>query len=267
MVQKFPTTAAYTSGPDKANVISVQKNFEDLFVRTTELEQKVIVLEAKAAALQAKITAVETDLEAKTAALQAKITSVASNTSSSVGTLSTAASIGSGGGVYVMGSDTDPFVTGPSIGPGKVLITEADGTVREAAQSEFYWEPNVVDAGYHPVFYKDLVEVSVTRVSGNSENQGELPPNRPGFISTNYDNGHSVLERIPLADWNPPLDAWNNLPREDRRELTREYTEGRGFAFMLGGDSGDVDSPNTFESDAFRSFLESRGITGNTIYE
>ena len=239
MAQKFPTTTAFSSGPDKANLISSQKNFEDLFVRTKELETKVTTLEAKVATLEASL-----------AALAARV-------NSSSRALGTAASVASGGSVYVAGSDADPFVAGPGIGNGKVLITEPDGTVREAVDGrDFYW-----DRDAQPIFFKDLEVVSVTRTGGNSEYypDGGLPPNRAGYVSTNYSNGHSMLEPIPLEEWNPPLAAMNTLPKEEARALLNEYTNSRGITFMT---NGGYDQLGSYYSDDYRSFLESKGITG-----
>jgi hypothetical protein len=240
MVQKFPTTTAYTpSGPDRANLVSAQKNFEDLFVRTTTLETKVAALETKVAALESALAA------------------LAAQVSSSVKALGTAASVASGGSVYVAGSDADPFVAGPGIGNGKVLITEPDGTVREAVDGrDFYWNRDA-----QPIFFKDLEVVSVTRTGGNSEYypDGDLPPNRAGYVSTNYSNGHSMLEPIPLEEWNPPLAAMNKLPKDEARAILNEYTTSRGIDFMT---QGNYDQLGSYYSDDYRSFLESKGITG-----
>lgn len=234
MAQKY-TTAAYTSpGPDRANLISAQKNFDELFEKVTALEQKVASLEQKVSALEQ---------------------SVASRTRA----LGTAASVASGGSVYVAGSDADPFVTGPGMGLGKVLITDPDGTTREAVDGrDFYW-----DRDAQPIFFKDLEVVSVTRVSGNSDSyvNGGLPANRAGYVATNYSNGHSMLEPIPLEEWNPPLAAMNTLPKDQARALLDEYTNSRGITFMT---TGDYDQLGSFYSDDYRSFLESKGVTSST---
>ena len=174
-------------------------------------------------------------------------------------TLATAASVASGGSVYVANSDADPFVTGPSMGRGKLLITDPDGTVREAVDGrDFYWNRDA-----EPIFFKDLEVVSVTRVGGNSEYypDGGLPPNRAGYVSTNYSNGHSMLEEIPLAEWNPPLAAMNALPKDQARALLDEYTNSRGITFMTNGGYNELGS---YLSDDYRSFLESKGITGES---
>lgn len=156
-------------------------------------------------------------------------------------------------GVYVASSDDGPFVAGPSIGLAQIMITDpVTGEQRRAVDgADFYWDRGGgTDA--QPIFYSDLEVVSVTRPD----------PNRPGYVSTNYSNGHSRLEQVPLEEWNPPLAALGQLPTEERRALTKEYMDQRGYEFMLGGDSGNVDAPNTFESDAFRAFLESKGVGG-----
>jgi hypothetical protein len=238
----IPITTAYTPpGPGRANIVSAQKNFEDLDNRTKELETKVAALEAKVAALESSLA------------------SLASKVSSSTRALGTAASVASGGGVYVAGSDADPFVTGPGMGLGKVLITDPDGTVREAVDGrDFYWNRDA-----QPIFFKDLEVVSVTRVSGNSDfvYPDGLPPNRPGYISTNYNNGHSMLVEIPLAEWNPPLAAAGELPTDEQRVLLNEYMDSRGISFMT---NGGTDELGSWLSDDYRSFLESKGITGES---
>jgi hypothetical protein len=255
MVQKFPTTTAYTPlGPDRANLVSTQKNFEDLFVRTKELETEVVTLQTKVATLETKVAAFET----KVASFEAGLAALATKANSSSRTLGTAASVASGGSVHVVGSDATPFVTGPTtVGPsgGKYTVTEPDGTVRDARDGyDFYWREvrGTGQVSYEPVFYKDLEVVGVTRP----------PENRPGFVETHYDNGHTARVTVPIEEWNPPLAAWNKLPQDERMAVTREYAESRGYDVMLGGDSGDVNKPNTFESDAFRAYLESKGITG-----
>lgn len=250
MAQKFPTTTAYTpAGPDRANLVSAQKNFEDLFVRTKELETKVVTLEAKVASLEAKVAS----LEAGLAALAARV-------SSSSRTLSTAASVASGGSVYVAGSDSSPFVAGPTIGPsGGQQYYNPDGTPARDGY-DFYWEPIPGQAGYTPVFYRDLTVVDELKTT-----DGVNPldrDDRPGYYTKVYDNGHRSLEAIPLEDWNPPLAQWNNLPQDERRALTTEYMEDKGLGVML-GITTDVNTINSFESDYFRAHLESKGITGD----
>lgn len=220
MARKPLTSQSIPPGIDRANIISIEKNFAELYAKIAELEAKIA-------------------------------------TSSKV--LGTAASVASGGSVYVANSDADPFVTGPGIGLGKVLITDPDGTVREAVDGrDFYWNRDA-----EPVFFKDLEVVSVTRVGGNSEYypDGGLPANRAGYVATNYSNGHSMLEPIPLEEWNPPLAAMNSLPKDQARALLDEYTNSRGITFMTTGGYNELGS---FYSDDYRSFLESKGITGNS---
>lgn len=214
MARKPLTSQSIPPGIDRANIISIEKNFAELY---------------------AKIATLEANLAAATKA---------SN---------------SGSSIYVAGSDTSPFVAGPSIGAGKVLITDPDGNVREAVDGrDFYW-----DRDAQPVFFKDLEVVSVTRVGGNSEYypNGGLPPNRPGYISTNYNNGFSTLEEIPLAEWNPPLAAVGQLPDAQARALLNEYMDSRGLTFMT---QGGTDELGSWLSDDYRSFLVSKGITGSS---
>lgn len=199
-----------------------------------------------------------TDL-AQGPALRAALAALSSKVDSATRTLATAASVASGGSVYVANSDADPFVTGPSMGRGKVLITDPDGTVREARDGKDFY----LNRDAQPIFFKDLEVVSVTRVGGNSEYypDGGLPPNRAGYISTNYSNGHSILEEIPLAEWNPPLAAMNKLPKDQARAILDEYATSRGITFMT---NGGYDELGSYYSDDYRSFLESKGITGES---
>lgn len=247
MAQKFPTTTAYTpAGPDRANLVSAQKNFDDLFVRTKELETKVTALETKIASLEAGLAA------------------LASRVNSSSRTLSTAASVASGGSVYVAGSDSSPFVAGGGTvvgGGSSQQYFNSDGTPARDGY-DFYWEPNGPgDSGYHPVFYRDLTVVEELKTT-----DGVNPLNRddrPGYYTKVYDNGHRSVEAIPLEDWNPPLAQWNNLSQDDRRALTTEYMEDKNLSVMLGITS-DVNTINSFESDYFRSYLVSNGISGDS---
>jgi hypothetical protein len=168
---------------------------------------------------------------------------------------SLAAAAGAGSkGSYVTGSGQgDPqggFTSVGGSGAYAPVLYMPDGSkAREGFDYYLEYVPGYGSIG-PPVFYKDISVVNV-------ETPGE---GRPGFKTTTYDNGHVINETIPVEQWNPPLAAWNNLPTDERRAITQEYAEARGYDVMLGGDSGRVDAPNTFESDAFRSYLESKGL-------
>jgi hypothetical protein len=176
--------------------------------------------------------------------------------------LATASSVGSGGNVYVAGSDSSPFVTGGGTvvggGSGQQYFN-SDGTPAQAGY-DFYWEPNGPgDSGYHPIFYKDLTVVEELKTT-----DGVNPldrDDRPGYYTKVYDNGHRSIVDIPLSEWNPPLAQMQNLPAEERRALTNAYMEQQGLGVMLGVTS-DINTINAFESDYFRSHLESNGVTG-----
>ena len=166
-----------------------------------------------------------------------------------------AAAAGAGGrGSYVTGSNVgDPqggFTSVGGSGAYAPTLYMPDGSkAREGYDYYLEYVPGLGSVG-PPVFYKDINVASV-----------ETPPDgRPGFKTTTYDNGHVINEQIPVEQWNPPLAAWNNLPSDERRGIAQEYAEARGYDVMLGGDSGGVDKPNTFESDQFRSFLEQKGL-------
>lgn len=166
-----------------------------------------------------------------------------------------AAAAGAGSrGSYVTGSDAgDPqggFTSVGGSGAYAPVLYMPDGSkAREGYDYYLEYVPGLGSVG-PPVFYKDINVANV-----------ETPPDgRPGFKTTTYDNGHVINEQIPVEQWNPPLAAWNNLPSDERRGIAQEYAEARGYDVMLGGDSGGVDKPNTFESDQFRSFLEQKGL-------
>jgi len=164
------------------------------------------------------------------------------------------------GGVYVPGSNESPFVTGVG-GSGAyapVLYMPDGSKAREGYDYYLEYVPGLGSVG-PPVFYKDINVVKEDKVGGNSEYypDGGLPDNRPGFNRKTYDNGHVILEQIPVEQWNPPLAALGRLPDEQGREILREYTTQYGIDVMLSGEPGWI---NSFESDTFRSFLESKGL-------
>jgi uncharacterized Zn-binding protein involved in type VI secretion len=67
----------------------------------------------------------------------------------------------------------------------------------------------------------------------------------------------------PLAVLNPPLDAFSNLPLDQRREIVNNYcTQNNLNGLVGGGDAGPTASPGYAESTAFRDFLVSQGING-----
>lgn len=67
----------------------------------------------------------------------------------------------------------------------------------------------------------------------------------------------------PLAVLNPPLDAFSNLPLDQRLEIVNNYcTQNNLNGLVGGGDAGPTASPGYAESTAFRDFLVSQGING-----
>ena len=162
------------------------------------------------------------------------------------------------GGVYVAGSDESPFVTGGGGSANNQVLYMPDGS--KAIQGVDYYLEYVPGMGSigPPVFYKDISVVSVDKVSGNNEYPDPIGNNRPGYIQTTYDNGHVILEQIPVEQWNPPLAALGQLPKDQSREILQEYTTQYGIDVMV---SGQTDVINSFESDTFRSFLEQKGIS------
>ena len=180
--------------------------------------------------------------------------------------VSNAASAALGGGSgAVVGADSGntQFVTGGGTtvgGASGVQYFNPDGTPAQSGY-DFYWEPNGAgDSGYHPIFYRDLEVVSEKvpeHVNGS--------PNAPGNYVTTYSNGHQSIEPIPTAVWNPPLDAFNNLPDNERRELITGYGEQTGATFLTWPVSdNELNSHESFGGSPFRSYLESQGVTGTT---
>ena len=253
MAQKFPTTTAFTPyGPDRANLVSTQKNFQDLFERITSLETKVTVLETKVTVLETKVTALET----KVTALETKVTALESALAAAIAALAaTASATSSGGGAYVSGSEGNVPVVG---GGNSTQYYNADGTPARDGY-DFYWEPVPGTTAYNPVFYKDLTVVETVR----TKTDGVTPldrDDRPGAMTTIYNNGHRSIEPIPIEVWNPPVAAWNALPQDQRRAVTDEYATANNIGVMISNPGGDGDSEanNTFTGDAFRTFLESK---------
>ena len=67
----------------------------------------------------------------------------------------------------------------------------------------------------------------------------------------------------PLSVLNPELDAFSNLPLDQRREIVNNYcTQNNLNGLLGGGDVGTGASPAYAESTAFRNYLASNGITG-----
>ena len=165
----------------------------------------------------------------------------------------------SGGGSYVAGSGGNvPTVVG---GGSSAEYYNDDGTLAISG-TDFYWEDarKIGEAnGYYPVFFKDLTVVETVR----TEYDAITPLNRddrPGVITTVYNNGHRSIEPIPIETWNPPVAAWSALPQDQRRAVTDEYATANNIGVMISNPGGDGDSEanNTFTGDAFRAFLESK---------
>ena len=167
----------------------------------------------------------------------------------------TASATSSGGGAYVSGSEGNV----PTVGGGSsTQYYNADGTPAQAGY-DFYWEPVPGTTAYNPVFYKDLTVVETVR----TKTDGVTPldrDDRPGAMTTIYNNGHRSIEPIPIEVWNPPAAAWNALPQDERRAVTNEYATANNIDVMISNPGGDGDSEavNTFTGDAFRAFLESK---------
>jgi hypothetical protein len=148
-----------------------------------------------------------------------------------------------GGGV----STTDPqYVVDPVTGETRAAV----------AGKDFYWQETEDRQGYAPVFYNTLT------VTGTSTEHANNNPNLGGYNITTYSNGHQVYEPIPLADFNPGLDQYNNLDLAGRRELMSEYGAQVGVDVFV--------SPSTapdpwtdkasLESEQFKAFLKSKGL-------
>jgi uncharacterized Zn-binding protein involved in type VI secretion len=65
------------------------------------------------------------------------------------------------------------------------------------------------------------------------------------------------------AEYNPPLHQYGQLNREDRFALLSEYAKIYNIDFMTDGPAG-PSNPAYYESDAFKAFLESKGLGDNT---
>ena len=135
-----------------------------------------------------------------------------------------------------------------------VTVVGPDGQLIAAKPDEFYWDDgrnHGFESGYVPVFYKDINVVS-ERVPDSAADQ-------PGYYVTTYDNGHTTYEEKPVADWNPPLDAFNNLPADQRRAVLDDYCATTGVTGMTS--PAETYRADAFEGVPFRNFLESKGIT------
>ncbi|CAB4241751.1 hypothetical protein UFOVP71_289 [uncultured Caudovirales phage] len=143
------------------------------------------------------------------------------------------------------GTSTPQTVIDPVTGESRVAI---DG-------KDFYWHSDDNGATNYPVFYKDINVVS-ERVPDNANN-----PNAPGNYVTTYDNGHVQIEPIPTAVWNPPLDAFNNLPDAQRRSIIDGYSAQTGTAFLTWPVSTEqLNANESFGGAPFRNYLQSQGL-------
>ena len=176
---------------------------------------------------------------------------------------------------YIPGSpdsatqSADAFITGGGAGltawsmgatsGNPVTVVGPDGKAVGAIPGvDFYWDDgrnHGMESGYVPIFYKDINVVS-ERVPDNTNN-----PNAPGNYVTTYDNGHQTIEPIPTAVWNPPLDAFNQLPIEQRRAVLDDYCNATGVWGMTSPvGTNELNRPDAFEGVPFRNFLESQGL-------
>jgi hypothetical protein len=138
-----------------------------------------------------------------------------------------------------------------------VTVVGPDGqAVAAIPGKDFYWDDgrnHGMESGYVPVFYKDINVVS--------EKVPDSPDNVPGYYVTTYDNGHTTMEPKPTADWNPPLNAFNQLPIDQRRAVLDDYCNATGTWGMTSPvGSNELNRPDAFEGVPFRNFLESKGI-------
>lgn len=136
-----------------------------------------------------------------------------------------------------------------------VTVVGPDGQLIAAKPDEFYWDDgrnHGFETGYVPIFYKDI-NVVTERVPDSAADQ-------PGYYVTTYDNGHVTYEEKPVADWNPPLNAFNNLPADQRREILDNYCAATGVSGMTS--PAETHRADAFEGVPFRNFLTSQGVTG-----
>lgn len=66
---------------------------------------------------------------------------------------------------------------------------------------------------------------------------------------------YQTLQQYSLEEYNPELATFGTLPKSERMAIVKEYTTANDLVFMT---SGVVDSINTYESEAFRSFLKTK---------
>ena len=199
------------------------------------------------------VQADEEDLQKLKAELMAAMAAAAAAAASALA--ATASATSSGGGAYVSGSEGNVPVVG---GGSSTQYFNPDGTPARDGY-DFYWTPREGTAGYDPVFYRDLTVVETVR----TKTDGVTPldrDDRPGAMTTIYNNGHRSIEPIPIETWNPPAAALNNLPQEERRAIINEYAATNGIPIMISNPGGDGDSSDAaaLTGDAFRAFLESK---------
>jgi hypothetical protein len=190
----------------------------------------------------------------------AKLMAALASARSGVGGAAGAAMGGAGGVVAGSQFGNSQFVTGGGGTADPVTVVGPDGQARGAVPGvDFYWEDARKigqENGYYPIFYKDLTVVSERVPEHDMGN-----PNAPGNYVTTYDNGHVSVEPIPTAVWNPPLDAFNNLPDADRRAIIDGYSAQTGTTFLTWPVSSEqLNSNESFGGAPFRTYLQQQGL-------
>lgn len=255
VVTGLPKLPGYTSDPAAVDAGTLYFNTDKKKVKVydgtkwTALSDEDDLNKLKAELMTAIKTATKTSSAAALAGVGAALaggngTVVGSNYGSAQAT--TGATFVTGGGATTV---TPQYVVDPATGETRIAV----------AGKDFYWQDvrgaDGADA-YAPVFYNNIT------VTGTIAEYTNNNPNLGGYYITEYSNGHKEYVPIPVADYSPSLDQYNNLELQQRRELLTEYGTKAGVGFMVSPSmaADPYNDPNAYESKQFQDFLKSKGF-------
>jgi hypothetical protein len=154
------------------------------------------------------------------------------------------------------------FVTGPGGGGGSNILGEPDPALF-VQQPNGSWMPRVDAVSGKDYTITEFTPGIYTLVNLNSY-QPTAEVNQPvtegnGIARTWNINGTTfqTSQQYTIEQTNPPLNAYNQLPVDQRRQLIGEYSADKNFSGMT---NAGPDYINSYESPQFKEFLASKGL-------